>query len=338
MTSSSYCDPAYARIPDIVPHEASVRMSFSIEELRPSTCAFMAFGTYVEIAAYGDVGACRKTFDAAVAACRAYERRLSTRLPHSDIARLNAAKGRAVAVHSETAGIIEAAKRYCALSEGFFDITVQPAVKLWDFQRGVLPCANELAAAASHINWRGVDVVKKNGQWLVRLSDPEAQVDLGGIAKGWIADRLVELIECDKHEVSGIVGIKVNLGGNVAVKGAKPDGASWVVGVRDPNNPAEIIATVEVSEGAVVTSGTYERCFLSGGRLYHHVLDPKTGAPVSTDMASASVVARTALDAEGFSTTLLALGMERGCAFTESEPSICSAILIGCGGRVRIVD
>ena len=132
-------------------------------------------------------------------------------------------------------------------------------------------------------------------------------LDAGGIAKGWIADELSDLLaDC------GLSGSIVNLGGNVMVRGEKPTGEAWRVGIRDPKNPGNLLGAVSLREGSAVTSGTYERSFRKDGALYHHVLDPRTGMPVDTDVAGVTVVARRSIDAEGFSTTLLALGMERG--------------------------
>ena len=265
-----------------------------------------AFNTFVALDVYGDNAVCRDALSAARDACRAYERLFSRTLPHSDIARVNDARGEATEVDPRTFDLLERALHYCSESEGVFDVTIGPLVRLWDFKRGVVADEDALAEAAPHVDWRGVELFREGGSCFVRMRDPLAALDAGGIAKGWIADELSDLLaDC------GLSGSIVNLGGNVMVRGEKPTGEAWRVGIRDPKNPGSLLGAVSLREGSAVTSGTYERSFRKDGALYHHVLDPRTGMPVDTDVAGVTVVARRSIDAEGFSTTLLALGMER---------------------------
>lgn len=336
----------------------------------PGGVRFLAFNTVAELAAYGEADAVAAALDEAVAACRAYERLLSRTLPHSDIARLNAAGGAPVEVDARTAGLLRAALGYCAASEGAFDVTVGPAVRLWDFHEGREPDPAALAEAVRHVGWQNLELWEdadgaagagasnaggadtdgasdagdaggannatgaagRRRCW-ARLADPEAAVDAGGIAKGWIADELTALLAA-----RGIPGYVVNLGGNVAVGGAKPGGGPWRVGIRDPRdprNPKALLGAVPLAAGSAVTSGVYERSFTTAdGRLCHHVLDPRTGRPAATDVAGVTVVAARSLDAEGFSTTLLALGLERGLALARSRPEISQAFFVGFDGAV----
>ena len=155
-------------------------------------------------------------------------------------------------------------------------------------------------------------------------------MDAGGIAKGWIADALVAAMEA--HGLSGII---VNLGGNVAVSGTKPTGDPWRVGIRDPRDPSQLIGAVPLVAGSAVTSGVYERCFTApDGTFYHHILDPRTGRPVETDVAGVTVICEKSIDAEGFSTTLLALGLERGLALARRHPEILQAFFIAPDGTI----
>ena len=328
----AYHDPAFAEDPDPIQHEDFVRVHTGSGLSSPSSCEMRAFGTAVAFSAYGEPQACQAAFAEAAAACRRYERRLSTRLPNSDVSRLNASHGEMCAVHPQTAELIEHALGYCERSEGMFDITVQPAVRLWDFEHAIVPDGDSLAKAVSHVGWRGLHVFEQAGCFFAQLDDSQAAVDLGGVAKGWIADELVRLFGRPEWGLSGYV---VNLGGNVAVGGAKPDGSPWTVGLRDPWHLGSTLATVEVRSGAVVTSGTYERCFEKGGVLYHHVLDTATGMPVRTDLVSATVVADSAIDAEGYSTTLLALGTDRALRLAGAEPAIGCAILVDIDGKLH---
>ncbi len=288
-----------------------------------------AFNTFVALDVYGDNVVCRDALSAARDACRAYERLFSRTLPHSDIARVNNARGEATEVDPRTFDLLERALHYCSESEGVFDVTIGPLVRLWDFKRGVVADENALAEAAPHVDWRCVELFREGGSCFVRMRDPLAALDAGGIAKGWIADELSDLLaDC------GLGGSIVNLGGNVMVRGKKPTGEAWRVGIRDPKNPGNLLGAVSLREGSAVTSGTYERSFRKDGALYHHVLDPRTGMPVDTDVAGVTVVARRSIDAEGFSTTLLALGMERGPAFAREHDEIIQAFFVDADGAI----
>lgn len=295
------------------------------------THQFYAFNTIITLQAYADAAQCVPAFDAARAASRAFERRLSRTLPHSDISRLNAAAGKRVAVHDDTAELLRAAIGYCADSEGLFDVTVGSAVRLWNFHEGTMPERADVERALAHVDWRALRVSEAGeagGSW-AQLADPQAAVDVGGIAKGWIADRLSALLA--EHGLDSFV---VNLGGNVMAHGQKPDGSPWRVGLQDPRDKGSIVGAVTVRDASAVTSGVYERCFERDGVFYHHILDPKTGFPVETDAAGATVVARRSIDAEGYSTTLLALGIERGLAFARERDAILGAYFVDRNGKV----
>lgn len=296
------------------------------------THQFYAFNTIITLQAYADSTQCAPAFDAARAASRAFERRLSRTLPHSDISRLNAAAGERVAVHDDTAELLRAASGYCADSEGLFDVTVGSVVRLWNFHEGVVPERADVERALAHVDWRALRVseVGERGASWAQLADPQAAVDVGGIAKGWIADQLAALLA--QHGLDAFV---VNLGGNVMAHGQKPDGSPWRVGLQDPRDKNAIVGAVAVRDASAVTSGVYERCFERGGALYHHILDPKTGFPATTDAAGATVVARRSIDAEGYSTTLLALGIERGIAFARERETILGAWFVDRDGTVH---
>ena len=294
-----------------------------------TTHLFYAFNTVVTLQAFGDQDRCRAAFDAARAASRLYERRFSRTLPHSDIARLNGAEGAPVAIGPDTAELLQTALCYCADSEGRFDITMGTVVRLWNFHEGRVPDQAALDAALPHVDWRGVRVWEEGGQAFAQMEDPKAAVDAGGIAKGWIADRLTETLMAH-----GIDAFIVNLGGNVVAHGTKPGGAPWRVGLQDPRDKKAIVGAVEVRDASAVTSGVYERCFTKGGTFYHHILDPATGFPVKTDAAGATVVAERSIDAEGYSTTLLALGIEHGTAFARAHPAILRAYFVDGEGAV----
>lgn len=291
---------------------------------------FLAFNTVIELQAFGSQSDCTTAFDKARLACRHYERLFSRTLPHSDIARLNAAHGKAIDIAPETATLLRAAQDYCADSEGCFDITMGAVVRLWDFHTGVVPQQTQVRKALAHVDWRCLEVCESiDGRAQARLADAQAAVDVGGIAKGWIADKLTDLLI--EH---GLESFIVNLGGNVVAHGLKPSGEPWRIGIKDPREAGRTVGSLFLKNASAVTSGVYERCFTRDGQFYHHILDPATGMPVHTDAAGATVIAKRSIDAEGYSTTLLALGIDRGRAFIRKRPVIEQAFFVDSKGSL----
>lgn len=295
---------------------------------------FAAFDTLISISVYGEEQNVVQHFlIEAMRACERYERLFSRTLEGTDVWRINNAEGGKVFVDAQTAELTKLALGYCERSRGMFDITIGSVSKLWDMKRRIIPDHARIEAALSHVDWRKIEVGcdKTNNKHWIRLNDPESYIDLGGIAKGWIADRLGELFEAAQD--SGIWGYCIDLGGNILVGGEKPDGTPWKIGLRIPGSrtasnesPKPYERAVILRRGSVVTSGIYERAFTQDGKAYHHILDPKTGYPVETDCLSASVVCERSIDAEGYSTTLLALGRDRGLEFARTIPEILEVI------------
>ena len=166
----------------------------------------------------------------------------------------------------------------------------------------------------------------------VRLKDPAARIDLGGIAKGYIADAIVDLLR-----ERGVTSASVNLGGNVAVLGAKANGEPWNVGVRDPASEVEsaCVAKVRATSGSVVTSGLYERQFEADGRRYWHILDPRTGYPVETDLVSATIVSERSIDGDGCTKPLFRMGWDEALVWADSREDL-QVLLVDREGRVSM--
>ena len=249
-------------------------------------------------------------------------------LPDGELARINNARGAAVRVHPELASCIKHALAFCDETDGLFDITMGPVVGLWDFRQGTIPSRKSLDEALRHVDYRLVQVDGST----VRLGDPDARIVLGGIAKGFIADAILELLA-----KRGIEHALVNLGGNVAVMGGKPDGSPYRIGIRKPvasNEGAEqYLLALPLHDGSMVTSGVYERCFMRDGVRYHHILNPQTGMPARTDLLSATVVARRSIDADGYTTALVIMGLDRARRFVDEHEGI-EAVFITADGQI----
>lgn len=274
----------------------------------------------------GKVASLERALEDARLSCLRYENLFSRTIPGSDVSRINASGGDAVRVNPETAEVVRAACEYCEKSHGTFDITIGAITALWDFHTGHIPEEKDIEVAKDRVDYRGIDLYEKEGVHYIKLADPNAKIDLGGIAKGWAVDRLLrQLMD------SGLMGALVDIGGNVGVSGKKPDGLPWKIGLKKPFSPLgseRVLGTVELSSGAIATSGIYERSFEEGGELFHHILDPQTGYPLETRWRAVSVVADNALDAEGFSTTLLSMDMDEARELLDDELAISQVFFI----------
>ncbi len=259
--------------------------------------------------------------------CQYFEGIFSRTVEGSDIWRINEADGAPVEVSQETADIITKALDYCEASGGLFDITIGSVSSLWDFKEGVRPSDDEIAEAIKHVDYKGVHVDGTT----VWLDDPYAKLDLGGIAKGYISDDLKEYLT----EI-GVESACLNLGGNVALLGSKVDGSSWNVGIQDPNGEdQEVIATISKSGGTVVTSGLYERQFIQDDELYYHILDPRTGYPVKSDLVSVSLSTESSTDADAYATMLFLLGHDKALSLIENDDRF-EGLLVDDDGKITL--
>ncbi|MEG1774481.1 MAG: FAD:protein FMN transferase, partial [Oscillospiraceae bacterium] len=210
-------------------------------------------------------------------------------------------------------------------TDGALDISIGPASSLWRFdpESPRIPPPSSLISAVSHIDYRQIAVEGTT----VRLPQG-AMLDLGAIAKGYIADRLKEFLLAE-----GVESALINLGGNLLCVGQKPGGVPFRVGVQLPFSAyGQTAVTLLVSDRSAVTSGIYERCFEQDGKLYHHILDPKTGFPCESDLASVTVLSASSMDGDALSTACLLLGLERGKALIDSLPDVQAVLIDRDGG------
>jgi thiamine biosynthesis lipoprotein len=234
--------------------------------------------------------------------CEKYEKMLSITIEGSDIWRINHAQGSAVEVSVETIEIIKAGLLYSELSKGMFDITIGRVGTLWDYsgESGV-PLVADILSALETVDYRQVHIAGNT----VQLDNPEAWIDLGAIAKGYIADRLIDFLK-----EKGVNSAIVDLGGNVVTIGTKPDGSFWLIGVARPFSSRDsLLGIVETGEASIVSSGVYERQFVENGQLYHHILDPFTGMPVQSNVVSATIVSTCSMSGDALSTIAILFGI-----------------------------
>ncbi|MEA4817436.1 MAG: FAD:protein FMN transferase [[Clostridium] scindens] len=238
--------------------------------------------------------------------CKKYDSMFSNKIEDSEISRINSAGGNPVEVSKETIKLIMKGIYYSEMSDGAFDITIAPVSSLWDFKAETpsVPSPEAIAEAVSHVNYENI-IIRDN---TVKLADPQAGIDLGAIAKGYIADRIKDYLEEE-----GVRHAMINLGGNVLAMGSKLDGSDYNIGIQKPfDETGEPITSVKISDKSVVTSGIYQRYFKEDGKIYHHILDPNTGYPCENNLYSVTILTDSSLTADALSTTCFLLGYDRG--------------------------
>lgn len=248
--------------------------------------------------------------------CENYDTMFSTTNTDSELYKLNHANGQPFTVSSETANLIQEGIHYSELSGGAFDLTIEPVSALWDFKadKPTVPSSDAIAQAVSHVDYTKVDIQDNT----VTLEDPEAGIDLGAIAKGYIADQVKTYLK-----KQGVKHAIINLGGNVDVIGTKPDGSKYNIGIQKPfDESGEAITSVQLKDQTVVTSGIYERYFKKNGKLYHHILDPRTGYPCENNLYSVSIITDSSTKADALSTTCFLLGYEKGMELIQSMDGV----------------
>ena len=276
----------------------------------PLTMTGIYFDTVVEVQVWGGD---QEIIDRCDEICAYYEQLLSPTSEDSEVSAVNRAGGAPVEVSEETAELIKTGLEYGGLSGGMFDITIASASSLWNFtdnEDRTIPDAAALAEAVTHIDYRKVHVEGNT----VTLSDPDAKIDLGGIAKGYIADRLKEYLKSE-----GIEHALINLGGNMLAVGNRYDGTPFRIGLQKPfDSTGTVLTALEITDQSVVTSGNYERYFEKDGTIYHHILDPGTGYPIQNNLYQVTIISDSSVDGDALSTTCYALGLERGMDLIES--------------------
>lgn len=204
------------------------------------------------------------------------------------------------------AEILSRSLSYGELTKGAFDITIEPVSSLWNFTSvtPIIPSDKDIQAALPYVNYNYIHL---NGNRL-SFDNDQVGIDLGAIAKGYIADKVKDYLIAH-----GVENAMINLGGNVLCVGTKPDGTPFHVGIQKPfADRNETIAIMDISDLSVVSSGIYERFFEADGVSYHHILNPKTGYPFKNDLISVTIISNKSLDGDCLSTSCFALGLQKG--------------------------
>lgn len=246
-----------------------------------------------------------------------YENLFSKTIESSDIYKINHSNGEAITVDKETLFLIEKAVSYAKLSDRTIDPTVLPLSDLWAFGKNeTVPDSKAIESALSKVNYENIIIDKATST--VILKNPNSGIDLGFIAKGYIADKMKEYLT-SKGVKSGLI----NLGGNILTIGEKPNKTSYVLGIKKPfSKDNSTITNVSVKDKSLVTSGIYERCFYENDILYHHILNTKTGYPITNELLSVTILSDSSMEGDAYSTMCLCLGLKEGMELIEATEGL----------------
>ncbi|MDR2264313.1 MAG: FAD:protein FMN transferase [Enterobacter asburiae] len=245
-----------------------------------------------------------------------YEDLLTVNRAQSQVMDINHAAGRhPVTVSQPVFELIRCAKAASLYPGSAFNLAIGPLVKRWKigFKGDTVPPADDIASLLSITRPEDVLLDEANGS--VMLAKAGMEIDLGAIAKGYIADRVRDYLRKEGAELG-----LINLGGNIQTLGS-PEGG-WSVGLKKPFAADELIGTMDVENMSVVTSGTYERYFEQDGKRYHHILDPRTGYPLDNELDSVTIVSKNSIDGDIWTTLMFGMGVEKGCAALRARPDI----------------
>ena len=253
--------------------------------------------------------------------CDKYEKVFSRTSADSELYKLNHRKLTPVEgtedtyqVSDDLAELISEGLDYSELSKGAFDIAIEPLTSLWDFtaEDPQVPKDSLIQAALPKCDYHNISVDKDKNE--ITLKTADTAIELGAIAKGYIADRLKDYL-ISRNVKSAII----NLGGNVLCIGEKTDNSAFKIGIQKPfADRSETIAVMDIKDKSVVSSGIYERCFEQNGTLYHHLLNPETGYPYDNGLIAVTIISDKSVDGDALSTTCFALGLEDGMKLAES--------------------
>jgi len=294
----------------------------SPEPLQPREFTFIVMDTLVTVRAYTKTETQAETvFLDIEAEMKRLEGILSAHITTSEVSAIGNSAGQVpVKVSQDTLTVISTALNYAALTDGAFDITVAKVLRLYNFTPGQesKPTRQERETSLPLVDWR--KVVVDSGSSTVFLAEPGMQIDLGGIAKGFITDKAVAIL--NEH---GIEYGLINAGGDIRLLGPKIDESPWRVGIKNPLNPSAHFASIEVSSGSIVTSGDYERKFDEDGVRYHHIIDPFSGLPAD-QAKSVTILAPNAQTADLLSTAVFVMGPEAGMELVENIQGVEAVI------------
>ncbi len=255
-----------------------------------------------------------EAIDAAMEEIKRIDRMMSLYRDDSEITRVNRAAGEhAVQVSPEMIDVVEEARKASELSGGAFDITIGPLVVLWQMKlrESSVPSDKEIKAVLRRVNYRDL-LIDRKGPSLF-LTKKGMIMDLGGVAKGYAADRAAEVLK-----KRGVLNALIAVAGDIRAMGKREDGKPWRIGVQHPREAGKLLTTLELSDRSISTSGDYERFTIVYSKRYHHIVDPRTGRP-SEGVESVTLVGGRGAAIDPLTTALFILGPEQGMKIVKAQ-------------------
>ena len=284
------------------------------------------FDTVITITLYVEDN--KSLLDECMALAGHYEALLSPTVEGSDVWKINANPGTFITVDKDTLSLLQEALSYAEVSDGMVTPSIGALSSLWNFGSDcpqMVPESQAIQNALAHIDYHSIEIQGSR----VRLNDPEAVIDLGFIAKGFIADKMKEFLLS-----KGVTSALINLGGNLVAVGSKPDGTPFKIGIQKPFASSGTAAlTLDLTDISVVSSGNYERYFEKDGRLYHHILSAETGYPVENELSQVTILSPDSTQADALSTLCFILGYEKAVRLLENYPDV-QAVFITEDGQI----
>ncbi|AKN31270.1 thiamine biosynthesis protein ApbE [Clostridium carboxidivorans P7] len=278
---------------------------------------FYVLGTVVQLKVYGSNG--KIAVEEAVNRLNDIDNKMSVFKEYSEISMINENAGISnVEVSKDTYFVVKEAVKYSELSEGGFDPTIRPVVELWGIgtDKVKVPGDNEIGSKLKLVNYK--DIILNEKDRTIKLRNKGQNIDLGGIAKGYAADEVKNILI--KNNIKSAL---INLGGNIYALGKKPDRTQWYIGIQNPfGKRGEFVGFINVKNKSVVTSGNYERYFISNEKRFHHIIDPKTGYPSDSKIISSTIISDYSIDGDGLSTGVYIMGLDKSIKLIESIKGI----------------
>lgn len=296
------------------------------------------FDTVVKLTLYGNYS--QEILDNCFSLCEKYEHIFSASLSDSELSILNSSGKQDNIVSEDLYRLISEAHKICNESEGAYDITLRPVTALWNFRDGscTVPALEDIENALRKVDYRNIDTGFDGSSYHVYFDNPEIQIEAGSCAKGFIADRLYEYLQ--SVNVSSAL---IDLGGNIMCVGGKAHSMDYgkeksnteafTIGISSAGvYESSTVCNVKITDKSVVSSGTNQRCFEKNGKLYHHLLNSKTGYPIENGLAQVTVIADSSFEADIFSTACFALGEEESLELLRKHN--ISAMFLYNDGRI----
>lgn len=269
--------------------------------------------TIIDLKYYGKNS--EKAMNESINKLREIDNNMSLSKSDSEMVKINNNAGkRSVKVNDGFLNVINKAIYYGRLSDGAFDISIRPVDKLWGIgtKNERIPKEKEIKENLKFVNYKNIET--DNFNKTVFLRNKNMAIDLGGIAKGYAADELVKILK-ENNIKSGLI----NLGGNIYAYKKDKNDKPFNIGIQDPKEEnGQIFAIINVKNKSVVTSGNYERYFIKNGKRYHHIMDPRTGAPSESGIISSTIISDKSIDGDALSTATFILGVKKGMELINS--------------------